>query len=309
MRLLAVVVVLATACSGSDPSPEVVVRDASLGGGAPQVLGATSSGVFWTIGAMPTLVGAAHIATLPATGDQVASVDGPLVAADELVVFGNKGRIGSVDLDGVLHGVSSAVPEAVGANSANQIFAWSVGGIVTWSMSGAEQSATLSRIDSCAQLEVTPANLYVMADGGSDRRLVRIDQATGVATQITSATRRSSLFPGGATASATYTGRIVDADDSGVLWLVEEMPSHRAILVSEPVGGDAVVVLAHIMNASGFFASATDLYWQEGAELLTAPRTGGPASIITSLAGPAGAFADGYIYYANGMAIERLRVE
>lgn len=309
MRLFAVVFAIATACSGSDPSPEIVVKDASLGGGAPHVLGATSSGVFWTTGAMPTLVGAARVVSLPAMGTQIASVDGPLAAADELVVFGNKGRVASVDLDGMLHGVSSAMPEAVGANGAVQIFAWSVGGTLTWSANGAEQSATLARIDTCDQLEVTPTTIYATADGGSDRRLVRIDQTTGVATQITSATRRSSLFPGGAMAGATYTGRIVDAGDMGVLWLVEELPTHRAILVSEPVAGDPSVVLAHIMNASGFFASPTDLYWQEGAELLTAPRAGGPASIITSLPGPAGALADGCIYYVNGMAIERLRVE
>ena len=33
------------------------------------------------------------------------------------------------------------------------------------------------------------------------------------------------------------------------------------------------------------------------------------ASIAASLPGPAGAFADGYVYFTHGVAIERLRVE
>ncbi|HUS28509.1 MAG TPA: hypothetical protein VMZ53_08370, partial [Kofleriaceae bacterium] len=106
-----------------------------------------------------------------------------------------------------------------------------------------------------------------------------------------------------------YEGRIVDADDSGALWLVEEMPSGRAIVVAEPVQGEASLVLPHVSRATGFFASAGSLYWQEGDELLTAPRAGGAASIVASLPGAAGAVADGYVYFVNGSAIERLPVE
>jgi hypothetical protein len=43
--------------------------------------------------------------------------------------------------------------------------------------------------------------------------------------------------------------------------------------------------------------------------LLTAPRTGGAASIVASDLGPVGAVADGYAYFTQGVAIERLRVE
>jgi hypothetical protein len=69
------------------------------------------------------------------------------------------------------------------------------------------------------------------------------------------------------------------------------------------------VLLEHIRGASGFFATADSLYWQEADALLTAPRTGGAASIVASDLGPVGAVADGYAYFTQGVAIERLRVE
>jgi hypothetical protein len=117
------------------------------------------------------------------------------------------------------------------------------------------------------------------------------------------------MFPGGASDGATYRGRIVHADDDGALWLVEEIPSGRGIVVSEPVQGDATVLLEHLAGASGFFATPDALYWQEDDALLSAPRAGGAAEIISSLPGPAGALADGYIYFVDGTAIKRLPLE
>lgn len=308
MRLVAVALV-ATACSGSDPSPEVVVKDASLGGSAPQVIGATPSSVFWTAAAMPTLVGGAPIASLPATGTQLASAAGPIAMAGDVVVYADSGRVLTVDVMGMRGGVSSATPDSVGGVAATSVFTWSVANTLSWTIRDTQASATLTRVDRCDHVRVTSDQIYVAADNSTGRRLLRVDQHTSAVTQVSLALKWAASFPGGGMAGATYTGQIIDADDAGVTWLVEELPSHRAIVVTEPMLGDSTVVLDHVMNASGFFASPTDLYWQEGAELLTAPRTGGPASIITSLPGPAGAFADGYIYYVNGMAIERLRVE
>ena len=310
MRPAAVVVALiATACSGSDPSPEIVVADASLGGAAPHVIGATASSVFWTAGAMPTLVGGAAVSTLPATGMEVASAGGPVAMAGELVVYGDSGRVLTIDAAGTRGGVSSATPDAVGGNAASSVYVWSVADQLSWTIRDTQASATLTRIDHCDHMRVTSDQIYAIADNSTGRRLLRVDQHTSAVTQVSLALKWAASFPGGGMAGATYTGRIVDADDAGVTWLVEEMPSQRAILVTEPTVGDSAVLLDHVMNASGFFASPADFYWQEGDELLTAPRAGGPASIVTSLPGPAGALADGYIYYVNGMAIERLRVE
>lgn len=304
-----VVAVFATACSGSDPSAEVVVTDASLGGAAPHVIGATSSSVFWTAGSMPSLVGGASIAKLPATGSQLASAAGPVAMAGDVVVYADSGRVLSIDAAGTRGAVSSAKPEAVGGKAASAVFAWSVADALSWTIHDTQVNATLAKIDHCDHLRVTDQQIYAAADASSGRRILRIDQTSAAVTTVSVAGKWAASFPGGGMTGATYTGRIVDADDTSVLWLVEEMPSKRAILVTEPMVGDSVVVLDHVMNASGFFASPTDLYWQEGNELLTAPRAGGSASIVTSLPGEAGALADGYIYYVHGVAIERLRVE
>jgi hypothetical protein len=302
------VALFATACSGSDPSPEVVVTDASLGA-TPHVIGASSSSVFWTAGSMPTLVGGAPITQLPATGSQLASAAGPIAMAGDLVIYADSGRVLSVDAAGTRGAVSSAMPEAVGGNASSAVFVWTVADTVSWTIHDTQVNAMLTKIDHCDHVKVTNTQIYVAADSSGGRRFVRLDQQLGTVTLLSVASKLAAAFPGGGMAGATYTGRIVDADDDGVLFLVEEMPSRRAILVREPMQGDPAVVLDHVMNASGFFASPTDLYWQEGNELLTAPRAGGSASIITSLPGEAGALADGYIYYVHGMAIERLRVE
>jgi len=145
--------------------------------------------------------------------------------------------------------------------------------------------------------------------GSSGPGLRRIEQNSGMITPVTASSTWGPMFPGGSPIGATYKGRIVDANDDGALWLVEEMPSGRGIVVSEPVQGDATLLLEHVNGATGFFATSDAMYWQEGDELLTAPRAGGAASIVATLPGPAGAIADGYAYFVDGNAIKRLPVD
>jgi hypothetical protein len=308
VRCCAMLVAVLGACGGDSTDPtEVVIADASLGGAAPSVLGATSTTVFWSAS---TRIGGGSLASLPAAGAELAVASGPVAHAGEHVVFVADGNISHVDIEGVVQRITTGAPDAVAGNAAaSPVVVWTTGPMVEWGVDDPQMTTSLPRIDRCDHLRVTAKQIYVAADGASTRRLLRIDQQTGDITAITASSTWAPMFPHGGTAGATYRGRIVDADDEGVLWLVEEMPTERGLLVSAPMQGDASVLLDHVSGASGFFASETALYWQEGDELLTAPRTGGAASIVASLPGPAGGFADGYVYFTNGAAIERLRVE
>jgi hypothetical protein len=206
--------------------------------------------------------------------------------------------------------IVATTPEALGGNAAvPPVSAWTSGAVVSWGVDSEEMMATLNRVDSCDHARVTSHDIYVAAIGNGERRLVRIDQTTAAVMGVTSSSTWADMFPGGGTAGATYAGRIVDADDHGALWLVEETPTKRGLLIDAPAQGQAAVLLQHLQGATGLFASPDALYWQEGQELLTAPRAGGAASIVASLPGAAGAFADGYIYFVNGNAIERMHVE
>jgi hypothetical protein len=214
-----------------------------------------------------------------------------------------------VDASGVIEGVNNATPDTLAGSASGEITAWAKGADVTWDGGAASGTATLPRIERCDHLRVADREIHIAADGTSGRRLLRIDRVSAEVTSVTSSATWATMFPGGSIAGSAYQGRIVDADDEAALWLVEEMPSERAILVREPVQGESTILLEHVAHATGFFASSEALYWQEGDALLTAPRTGGPASIEATIAGTAGAFADGYIYIADGAAISRLRVE
>jgi hypothetical protein len=301
------------ACGGSDGArSEVVVADATLGGAPPVVIGASASAVMYTSSpaAGMTVIGGASLATLPAQGQELATASGPVAPAGDYVVFAGGGRISRVTLGGMPERIVAVNPEALGGNAAvPPVSAWTSAAVVSWGVDSAEMTATLNRVDSCDHARVTAHNIYVAAIGSGERRLVRIDQTTAAVMGVTSSTTWAPMFPGGGMAGSTYAGRIVDATDDGALWLVEEMPSKRALLIDAPAQGQAAVLLEHVANASGFFASGDALYWQEGSELLTAPRTGGAASIIASLPGAAGAVADGYVYYVSGSAIERLSVD
>jgi hypothetical protein len=313
VRYLAALVAVLGACSDDATStPEVVIENASLGGTVPQILGATSTSLFWTASptAASTLVGGAALASLPAQGSELASGSGRVAHAGEFAAFVADGAISRVDTAGTVQRVTRATPEALAANAAEMpVVAWTVGATVSWGVDDAQQTATFTKVDSCDHVRVSAHQIYVAADGASGRRLLRIDPRTAMITPMTSSSTWGPMFPGGVTAGATYRGRIVDADDDRALWLVEEMPGGRGIVVSEPVQGEASVLLEHISNATGFFASPTALFWQEGDELLSAPRAGGAASIVATLPGPAGAVADGYVYFVDGSSIARLRVE
>lgn len=300
-----------SACGGDDHATELVVGDATLGGVAPAVIGATADVVMWSASTGgTTLVAGSSLASLPGTATQLATSTGPVAHDGEHVLFVADELISRAGIDGTVRRILNAVPDVLAAGGRpGSAFAWTSGPVASWGIDDTQMTATLTKIDRCDHARVTAQHVYVACDGTSGRRLLRIDQRTGDVTPVTASSTWAAMFPGGGRTGATYRGRIADADDDGALWLVEEIPSGRGIVVLEPVQGEASVLLEHLSGATAFFRSAEALYWQEGDALLTAPRAGGPASIVASLPGPAGAFADGYVYFTHGAAIERLRVE
>jgi hypothetical protein len=306
-----VLLALAAGCGGSDApaEPEIVVDDAAASGDV-TVVGATRTHVFWTAGSH---VEVAATATLPAAALELGTTTGNVAHAGDSVIFAADAGLVAADVTGELRTISRTLPETFAGSDTSlpafPMIARSTGAVVDWGIDDVTMSTTLNKVDRCDHMVVTRNLIYVAADGAQTRRLLWIDQRTGIIAPGTGTASWASMFAGGGMPEATYTGRIVDADDNGALWLVEEMPSQRALLVSDPVQGDAAIVLANIQGASGFFASSTYVYWQEGSELLSAPRVGGSASIVATLPGAAGAFADGYVYFVHGRAIERLRVE
>lgn len=309
MRIaLALVGLAACGSSGDEASFEVVVEDARLGGASPVLVGATSSTIFWRAG---YAIGGAAVDTVPSTGSQLAiAASAAIGQAGDFVAFVTDGRVSRVGADGMVARVAPGAPTVVGGNDLTPpVVAFVENMQLSWGPDDVQDTATLSRLTTCEQVLVTREQIYITGTANGGTRLLRVDQETGTVTTIATSIYRADLFPGGGQAGATYTGRIVDVSDDAALWLVEEQPSKRAIVVREPVRGDASVVLEYMQNATGFFASDTTLYWQEGETLLSAPRAGGSASIETELPGTLGAYADGYLYIANGNAIERLKVE
>jgi len=299
------VLALAGACGDDPVSPEVVVADA---GSAPQVLGASSTTVFWATGtATERALSGAAVASLPATETPLGIASGPVAHAGDFLVYVGSGLIQRVDGTGDAIRVSGASTEAVGVSADGKVVVWTDGANVEWATQ-MRQMATLTKIDRCDHALVTSEQIYLACDGTTGRRLLRIEIRTAEVTGITSSTTWAAMFPS-PMPTATYKGRIVGGDNEGVLWLVEESPSRRAILVHEAIGGEPTVLLEHVKDAARFFTTDDALYWQEGDELLTAARNGGEASIVATLPGAAGGIADGYVYFAHDNAIERLRVE
>lgn len=62
-------------------------------------------------------------------------------------------------------------------------------------------------------------------------------------------------------------------------------------------------------RASAFFTRDEAFYWQEDDALLTAPRSGGAASIAQRVSGTVGAFDSGFVYSVEGSAIERVALD
>lgn len=309
MRIALALVGLA-ACGSSDDeaSFEVVVEDARLGGASPVLVGATSSTVFWRAG---YAIGGAAVESVPATGSQLAMAASAAIGqAGDFVAFVTEGRVSRVGADGLVARVAPGAPTVIGGNDLTPpVVAFVENMQLSWGPDDVQDTAPLSRLTTCDQVLVTREQIYVGGTANGGTRLLRVDQDTGTVTTVATSIYQAELFPGGGMTGATYTGRIVDVDDEAALWLVEEQPSKRAIVVRLPVRGDASVVVEYMQNAAGFFASDTTLYWQEGDTLLSAPRTGGTASIETELPGTLGAYADGYLYVTSGNTIERLRVE
>lgn len=308
LQAFAIATVVA-ACGGGDTGtePEVVVADATLAGMPPHLLGATSNAVFWTAG---STIGGASLSTLPASGTELATSLGAIAAAGDSVVFAGDGILLRVDLAATPGRIAVGTPEALAADASDPPqLAWTTAADVHWGTADVIKTATLTKIDSCDHAWVTPTQIFAACDGSTGRRLFSVETLSAQVSPLTSSSVWATMFPNGPMAGSTYVGRIVGANDFAVMWLVEEQPSKRAVLIRQPVSGDATVLLEHVTNATGFFVGDSALYWQEGSELLTAPLDGGAADIVATLPGDAGAFADGYIYYTDGSGIARLRVD
>ena len=214
---------------------------------------------------------------------------------------------------GSIEALSQTLKREAGADT-DPVLVWTEGAVVSWGNGDLMESATLPKIIRCERVQITTQNIYIGAEGTSERRLLRIDRTTGTVFPHTASSTHSASFPGGPTSGAAYRGRLVGADDLGALWLVEETAPGaaspaRAILVSVPNVGESTVLLEHITGASAFFTTEDAFYWQERDALLTAPRSGGAASIAGHLPGTAGAIDSGFIYFIEGTAIQRLHLD
>jgi hypothetical protein len=309
---------LALGACGTDATsaPEIVVEDATMGHGVPSIVGAGHDTVYWSIAQANTtkLVFGSSLANLPADASELGESTGPIVQIGDHVVLATSKTVVRTGVATPEANIMSTQVEAVGEGP-DGMLVWFSGGQLQWGASEAEGSAML-RIARASVLRASTKKIYIAGtpNNSTDARLVRFDRATNVATTVTGSMEVAELFPGGIAASSQYRGKLVGADDAAALWLVTEThddanePS-RAILVSFPVTGEPSVLLEHIGAVSAFFATPDGFYWQEGDAVLSAPTSGGPASIEAHITGQAGAVADGYVYYVNGTAIERLAVD
>ncbi len=317
IRAATIAIVLLGACGTDDVSPELVVRDAALGGGVPMILGAHPDAVYWSVssGTAPKKIGGSSLSALPADGQELGMAMGPIAQVGDHVIYATDVSILRASVTSEPAKVASVVAEALGeSDEANPVVVWTAGAVVSWGNGDAMDSVTLSRIVRCDHLRVTETSIYVAADGASERRLFRIDRRTGAVSGLTSSSTHAASFPGGETIGATYRGRLVGADAGGALWLVEEILTGatapgRALLLSVPDQGDPEVLLPYVNGASGFFTRSEAFFWQEGDALLTAPRSGGAASIALRVTGTVGAIDSCFVYYVEGSAIERLALD
>lgn len=316
-RAATIALVLLGAC-GTDASPELVVRDAAMGGGVPSLLGADPGAVYWSVTTSnsPTkVVAGGSLATLPVNGVALGNASGPIAQVGDHVVYAAGGSIVRASVAIAEAKVASVVADALTESvDPDPVLVWTTGAVVSWGNGDVMDSATLSRIVRCDHLRITATSIYVAADGASERRLLRIDRTTGMVSPLSASSTHAASFPGGEATGATYRGRLVGADDVGALWLVEETAMGttspaRAILLSIPEQGEATVLLEHVNGASAFFTRSEAFYWQEGDALLTAPRAGGAASIVHRVSGTVGAIDSGFVYYVEGSAIERLALD
>lgn len=315
-RAATLAVLLLGAC-GTDASSELVVRDAAPGGGVPSLLGADRDSVYWSVsaGGAPTTVAGSSLDSLPAAAQELGTASGPIAQVGDHVVYATGGTIMRASIATAPAKVASVIAETLAESSdPDPILAWTVGGVVSWGNGDIMESVTLQRIVRCDHLRITATSIYVAADGTSERRLFRVDRKTGMVFPLSASSTHAASFPGGQASGAAYRGRLVGADEGGALWLVEETVAaatapDRAILMSMPEQGDPEVLLEHVRGASAFITRTEAFYWQEGDALLTAPRAGGPASILHRVSGTVGAIDSGFVYYVDGTAIERLPLD
>ena len=293
---------------GTDPSSsEVVVTDAP---GA-TLLGASSNAVYWSAAAGKRVLGSS-LETLPAEVEELSTATGPAVHADDHVLLVADGRVMRARVGAPPERLASATVEALGETSETPPrLIWTVADKLSWGLTDAERTITIPRTTRVDHVRAGFRRIYAAVDGPQGRRLIYVNLTDGLFHGLTAATTYADSFPGGPLDGATYSGRVVGADDNSAFWLVEETAAGasapgRAVLVSVLDTGVGTVLLEHIKRPSAFFVADDGFYWQEGDALLHAPREGGAASIAVHLDGTAGAIADGFVYYVSGSSIERL---
>ncbi len=317
VRAATLAIALLGACGTDSSFPELVVRDAALGGGVPTVLGAHTDAVYWSVSGAGAskIVAGASLSSVPAEGQDLGMAVGPVAQIGDHVTYATDASIVRASVTSAPAKVASVVAEALGESSdPDPVLVWTAGAVVSWGNGNTMDSVTLSRVVRCDHLQITELSIYVAADGASERRLLRIDRRTGAVLGLSASSTHAGAFPGGEVAGATYRGRLVGADAGEALWLVEETVAgatspDRAILLSVPDQGTPVVLLENVSRASAFFTRAEAFYWQEGDVLLTAPRSGGAASIVLRVTGTVGAIDSGFVYFVEGSAIERFALD
>ena len=297
---------LLVGCS-ADPTPETVVTDP---GASPALLGASADAVYWTTGSTAARrIAGASLDELPSAAMELVSTAGLAIHASDHVLATSGDNIVRASMATPATRVATTQGADALAESDGPVprLVWTIGDQLSWGDGDVQGRATLNRTTRADHIRASANRYWVAADGSAGRRLLFVDRMTTASGVAASAARFADSFPGGAADGATYTGRIVDATDTSALWLVEELPSRRGVLVEVTPNAEAAVLLSHVQNAGAFFATDDALYWQEGTRLLTAPRAGGSASIAAELDGTAGAVADGFVYYVTPTgAIDRL---
>lgn len=284
--------------------------------GVATVVGADGDAVYWSVTQPNTtkLVFGSSVEELPRTGTQLGVSSGPVVQVGDHVVFATAKTVVRASIATAESSIAASTAGAVG-ESPDGAFVWFVDGQIQWGAKAMEGS-TMTRLSRANAIVASAARTYVAGTIGTstDWRLLRLDRGGDRAVIVAGSMELAEKFPGGSVAMSSYRGRLVGADDAGALWLVSETAEDesiptRAILVSVPVEGEPSVLLDRIGAVTAFFATPERFYWQEGDAVLSAPTSGGAASLEAHIAGQAGAVADGFVYYVNGAAIERLAVD
>lgn len=312
-RSVLAAILVCGACGTDAASPELVATESA---GPPTLLGVGAGAAFWTVstGAAPQIAGCS-LDTLPAAPVSIAAAPGPIAHVGDHVLYATDTAILRGSLGAGPMKVRDAEAEAVmESDEADPITAWSTGALLLWGNGDEMNAARLSKVTRIDQIAITTRHLYVGGDGTSERRVFRIDRRTVEVTPLAASSTFAAMFPGAGAPGATYAGRLVGANDAGGFWLVEERAANastpsRAILVALPVDGEPTVLLDRIGAVSGFFSTPEGFSWQEGDAILSAPASGGAATLVAHIDGRAGAVADGFVYYVNGTAIERLALE